>query len=133
MGAGHAKHIAIGDEGHAGLRSDGDGLVDGFERSDAHRAARTVDELDALGQNFIDAVAHERVGLAAADLHEHPVVGDAARDFGDDGVRDVLVAIFVQIFHLALPCMLRLAASPLGDFEIGIEFAFENAHCFETA
>src|SRR5208283_5020651 len=39
-------------------------------RDDAHRTAGTVDELDVHGQQVIDAVPVDRVGVTAADLHQ---------------------------------------------------------------
>ena len=39
---------------------------------DAHRAAGAVDHLDLVGEQLVDAVPDDRVGLAAADLHDRP-------------------------------------------------------------
>ena len=82
--------------GHGGDR---DGLVDGFERRDADRAAGTVDEFERWRQQFVDAVAHEGVGLAAADLHQDPGAGDGGGDFGDEGAGELRIAILVDELH----------------------------------
>ena len=49
LGAGNAQHVAEGAEDDAGLRGDGQRLVDQFERRDADRAAGAVNHLDAGG------------------------------------------------------------------------------------
>src|ERR1019366_6628842 len=71
-GAGDAEHVAVGDEGHAGHGGDGDGPIDDVERGHADGAAGSVDEFELPREKLIDAVAHERVGLAAADFHQDP-------------------------------------------------------------
>ncbi len=45
-------------------------VVDPPHRDHAHRAARAVHELDRLGQVVVHAVAVDRVGVAAAHLHD---------------------------------------------------------------
>ena len=98
-GAGNAEHVAVGDEGHAGHGGDGDSLVDDLERSDADRAAGSMDEFELRREKLIDAVAHEGVGLAAADFHENPGTGDGGGDFGNERAGELGVAILVDEFH----------------------------------
>ena len=70
VAAGHAHHVAERREDHPGVLGDGDGVVDPAHRDHAHRAARAVHQLDAVGQHVLDAVAVDRVGVPAAHLHE---------------------------------------------------------------
>ena len=78
--------------------------VDHLQRGDADRAARAVDQLDARREQLVDAVLDDRVGLAAADLHQRPRPG---RDPGDR--REQLlagqrrVAVLVEVLHGAWP------------------------------
>ena len=57
--AGHAQHVAVGDEDDVGSRCQGNRLVDDLDRRDADRAARPVDERDLLRQHLVDAVLEE--------------------------------------------------------------------------
>ena len=68
----HAQHVAERAEDDVGPRGDLDRLVDHLERRDADRAARAVDQRDLRRQQLVDAELDDRVGLAAADLHERP-------------------------------------------------------------
>ena len=81
------------------MDGDRDGLVDHFERRDADRAAGAVHQFDLRRQQFVDAVAHQGVGLAAADFHQHPGTGDGAADFGHERLRELRVAILVEELH----------------------------------
>ena len=98
-GAGDAEHVAVGDQDHAGHGGDGDGLVDDFERRDADRAAGSVNQFELRRQQLVDAVAHERVGLAAADFHQDPGARDGGGDFGNKGAGELGIAILVDEFH----------------------------------
>ena len=82
LAAGHPQHVAERTEDHLGAGGDVEGPVDDLQRGDAHRAPGPVDELDGVGQELVDAVADDRVGLAAAHLHDRP---------GSCGVRGDLV------------------------------------------
>ena len=64
----------------SGRAAMGQGAVDGLQGGDAHRAAGSVHEGDLVGQHLVDAVTQDRVGLAAADLHDHPGAGDGRLD-----------------------------------------------------
>ena len=76
-----------------GSLRDGDPVVDAAHRDHAHRAARAVHELDVGGQQVVDAVLVDRVGVAAADLH-HLVVA-ARLDGGEDLARQHLAELGV--------------------------------------
>ena len=60
-----------------------------------------VHQLEPLGQQIVDAVAHDGVRLAAADLHEHPAPGDHAAQLGEDCLGAPPVAEFVDVLHRA--------------------------------
>ena len=64
------------------VAGDRDAVVDPAHRDHADRAAGAVDELDVGGQQVVDPVLVDRVGVAAADLH-HLVVA-ARLDRGED-------------------------------------------------
>ena len=57
-------------------------VVDPAHRDHADRAARPVDQLDLIGQQVVDPVPVDRVGVAAADLHQ--LVVAAGLDQGGD-------------------------------------------------
>jgi len=48
------------------------GAIHRFERRDADGAPGAVHELHTARQELVDAVPHDRVRLAATDLHDHP-------------------------------------------------------------
>ena len=51
-------------------RGDFQGLVDQLQGRDTHRASGAVDQVEALGQELINAEFDDGVGLAAAYLHQ---------------------------------------------------------------
>jgi hypothetical protein len=58
-----------------------------------------VDQFELGREEFIDAVAHQRLGLAAADFHENPGAGDSGGDFGNEGAGELWIAILVDEFQ----------------------------------
>ena len=70
VGAGDPHHVAEAGEDHAGLPRQGDPVVDPAHRDHADRAAGPVDQLDVVGEQVVDPVLVDRVGVAAADLHQ---------------------------------------------------------------
>ena len=60
---------------------------------------RAMDKFDLLRQQMIQAVLDDAVGLAAANFHQHPGLGDRPPDFVDDFFGKRLIAIFIEIFH----------------------------------
>ncbi len=81
VAAGHPHHVAERREDDAGRLGDRDGVVDPAHRDHADRAARAVHQLHRRGQDVLDPVPVDGVGVAAAHLHELEVV--AAGEFGD--------------------------------------------------
>ena len=106
----NAHRIAEGREDHLRMLGDFDAIIDPAHRQHAHRAAGAVDELDFPGHHFVQPVPEDRVGMAAADLHDierladgrrgsrHRVANLAKQPLGENGI-----AKFVGIFHRASP------------------------------
>jgi hypothetical protein len=74
-------------------------LVDAADRQDADGAAGTVDHPHVLRQEIDDAVAEDRMRMAAAELHQ--VVGarriGGGSDVGGDVARQRAIAEFVDV------------------------------------
>ena len=51
--------------------------------------------------DIVDAVAHQGVGLAATDLHEHPGTGGVAADAFGQGAGDAVVGVAAKGGFLA--------------------------------
>jgi hypothetical protein len=60
-------------------------------------------EFDTLRQQFVNAVAHDGVGLAATNLHQYPRMACNLADLSRQGQCNALVAIFIKIFHVEKP------------------------------
>ena len=73
----HAHRVAEGGEDDLRMLGDRDAIVDASHRQHADRAAGAVHQLDLSWQHALDAVAEDRMGMAAADLHDvqRPSVG----------------------------------------------------------
>ena len=99
LAAGHAQHVAERAEDHVGPRRDLQRLVDDLERGDADRAAGSVDQLDAVGQQLVEAVPDDRVGLAAADLHHRPGVLGRGVDVVEQPLGQRGVLELVEVLH----------------------------------
>ncbi len=110
--AGHAQHVAEGAERDVGSRGDRDRAVDELERRHAHRAARAVDELHRVGQQLVHPELEDRVGLAAAHLHERPAACRGVADPPNHGGNRLGVAVLVDVAHHA--------ASPPGGSSAGV-------------
>ncbi len=78
---GHPHHVAERREDDAGLLGQPHRVVDAAHRDDAHRAPGPVHQLDGFGQQVLDAVPVDGVGVPAAHLHELELV--AAGQLGD--------------------------------------------------
>ena len=116
--AGHAHGVAEGREDHMLLLGNGDAIVDPPHRQDADRASRPVHQFDLLRQHALDAVAKDRVGVAAADFHdvEGPLGrnfhrSDQRLDFVHESAGLGAIAEFVEVFHAASP--LVVAGPPI--------------------
>jgi hypothetical protein len=77
--AGHPQHVAVGAEDHLGAAGQLQGRIDGGRRRHAHRAAGPVDQPQPRRQQLVQPPAHDRVGLAAAHLHQRPGAGHTGR------------------------------------------------------
>ena len=76
-----------------------DGLLDGFEGCHADRTAGAVHKLDLRRDQLVNPIAHQRVGLATADFHEHAGPRDTPGKVRDQSAGNARVAIFVKILH----------------------------------
>ena len=106
--------------------------VDHLERRDADRASGAVDHLDLVGQQLVDAVADDRMGLAAADLHDRPAAGGGLMDLVEQSAGEIGVAEFVEVLHrrhLFLCCDAGLLR---GQLEPVAELLFEDAELLEV-
>ena len=100
LAAGHTHHVAERGEDHPRRLGDGDRVVDSSHRDDTYGTARAVHELDALGQDMLDAVAVDRVRVTTADLHElEEVVTGQLGDARDQRTRRNRIPILVDVFH----------------------------------
>ena len=98
---GNAHHVAEAGEDHVVLSRHRDPVVHPAHRDHADRAARAVNQLDVLGEQVVEAVLVDGVGMAAADLH-HLVVAAGLDRFEDllcERLPDPGVAILVDELH----------------------------------
>ncbi len=95
----HPEHIAEGAEDHLGTPRDLQRLVDELDRGHADWTAGTVDQADARRQQFIDAEAHDGVGLAATDFHECPRTGGDAMNGLRVAAGRLWIPILINEFH----------------------------------
>src|SRR5581483_8720886 len=95
----HTQHVAERAEDNVRTAGNGVGLVNHLQRGDAHRAARAVHQFNSFGQQEVEAVFHDRVRLSAADFHDHPGPGLDAADLVHHLARQLLVPVFVKVFH----------------------------------
>src|SRR5271165_317939 len=106
-GARNAQHVAIRNECQVGTCGKLQSLVDHFQGSDTDRAPRPVNQFHFPGQKLVDAVAHDGMGLAAANLHQHPRASYALADLLRERAGNLLVTILVEVFHSTVsggPC-----------------------------
>ena len=109
-----------------GMRSDGQRLVNHLQRGHAHRTAGAVHQLNLGRKNFVNAIAHQRVRLAAADFHQHPRAGDAPRNRGNQRPRQAGVAILVNVLHGRKTGILIAASSDPGQVVSQREGGFKS-------
>ena len=76
-------------------------IIDAADGQDADRTAGAMHIADVSGQQVLDAIAEDGVGMAAAKFHDGVMPGCAR--LASDGVREPLrqlaVAKFIDIFH----------------------------------
>ena len=82
-----------------------------FKRRHADRTTGSVDQFHAGRQQFVQPVAHQRMRLAAAHLHQHQWPGYFSGDPFGDCKGDLRIAIFVDEFHGANPSSARAPIS----------------------
>ncbi len=99
VGPGNTEHIAKRTKDDVGSRGDRLSPVNRLQRGHADRTARPVNQLDAVRQERVEAVLHDAVRLAAADLHDGPGPGRGPPDRGQQLFGRHAVAIFIEIFH----------------------------------
>ena len=75
VAARHPHHVAIGAQDDFRTAGEFDRHVEPADRQHADRAAGTVDHIDVGRQQVFDAVAADRVGVAAAELHDGVACG----------------------------------------------------------
>jgi hypothetical protein len=95
----HAQHVPERAEHDSFAPRQRDGFVDQVDRRDADRAPRSVDQGEVRGQELIDAVAEDGVGLAAADFHDGPWPRDSGANGARQAARLFRVAEFVEELH----------------------------------
>ena len=102
----HAQAVAVAADDHLGaLEGQRNGHVDAPDRQHAHRAAGAVDHAHLCRQQVGDTVARDRVGVAAAELHEGVIARrlDLGADGGGEPLCQRAVAELVDVFHSAAP------------------------------
>jgi hypothetical protein len=86
---------------------------------DADRATRAVDHADVLGQQFVDALADQGVGLAAADFHQRPGTGRGGVDLGQESPGESGVAVLAEVLSRPDPPLSSPVWSASGDCSHG--------------
>src|SRR5271166_5619729 len=97
----HAHHVGIGAQRDAWPPGESDSVIDPPHREHADRATGTVDHAQIGRQQVLDAIARDRVGVAAAELHER--IAALRLHFSGDRRGKVAgeraVTVFIDIFH----------------------------------
>jgi hypothetical protein len=106
----HPHHVPEAGEDHVLLRKR-DPVVDASHRNHAHRAARTVHELDVGREQVVDPVLVDRVGVPAADLHELVMAAGLhlRQDLPSDHLAKLRIAELVDESHRAFPARAAIA------------------------
>jgi hypothetical protein len=101
----HAQHVAIGAERHALFLRQPDRHVEPAHRQHADGAAGAVDHPHLRRQEVGHAIAEDRVGMPAAELHQTVLAVGAhlRRDLGGKPAGERLVAEIVHVFHDVAP------------------------------
>jgi hypothetical protein len=101
----HPQHVAIGAERHALFLRQPDRHVQAAHRQHADGAARTVDHPHLRRQEVGHAIAEDRVGMPAAELHQtvFAVGRTSAAISGGEPAGQRLVAEIVHVFHGVAP------------------------------
>ncbi len=99
----HAHRVGVGAQDEARARRELDRVVDAPDRQHADRAAGTVDHVDVGRQQVLEAVARDRVRVAAAEFHQVVAAPGPcfAGDRAGERARELAVAEFVDVLHAA--------------------------------
>ena len=76
----NAQHVSIGTKNNIFTTSYFHRSIEHFHRRYAHRASRPMDNSDRRGQQLINAVLENCVGLPSANLHHRPILRRDASD-----------------------------------------------------
>jgi hypothetical protein len=96
----NTHHVAIGRQNHPVPLGQFERIVEPPHRQHADRAPRPMDEADIAGHQILHAIAEDRVGMPAAELHEgiSPVGPGLARDGAGKALREGRIAEFETYF-----------------------------------
>src|SRR5262249_29540363 len=111
----HAEHVPERGEDDVRAARDRMGAVDHLERGDADRTARPVHELHVRRQHAVDAVAHDRMRLSSAHLHQHPWARRGGGDLTGQGGGEVAVAVLVEVPHGGSRSAVSSAVCPISS------------------
>mmetsp|Transcript_18256 Transcript_18256/g.43898 ORF Transcript_18256/g.43898 Transcript_18256/m.43898 type:complete len:229 (-) Transcript_18256:65-751(-) len=110
LGAGHAHRVAKGREDDTGLIRDRHAVVHAAHRQHAHGAARAMHELERGRDQVLQRITKDRVGVAAAHLHDLQRAFTAraqalgrAGNFAQQRARGQRIAEFIDVLHGVLP------------------------------
>ncbi len=96
-----AQHVAETGEDHVRRVCDRDAVVDAAHRQHAHRTAGSMHELDRVGEQAVDPVAVDRMGVPSADLHQLVRASglDQRADLAGEGATELCVAELLDEPH----------------------------------
>ena len=103
----HAQGVAVAAQDCSVFQGQLHRQVDASNRQHADRAAGAVDHAHVVGQQLADPIAGNRMGVAAAELHE-PVGAVWMGFFADacgDALSQLAVAVFIDVLHEASRCV----------------------------
>src|SRR6478672_7068954 len=75
------------------------GLVDHFQRRNAHRTTGPMHKFHFGRQQVIKAILNDGVCLTAAHFHQDPRFGNNAAELANDFLGERFVTVLVEIFH----------------------------------
>ena len=95
-----------------------------------------MDEMSGMSMEGIKnmsmmGLAHDGVGLAAADFHQDPIARSAVGSFLSQGPRDAFIAILVDVFHACLVGSAWLELLRISQSFRRTQFILEYAHLFQ--
>ncbi len=125
--AGYPQHVAVRGEDHLWQGGQCNGLVHLFERGHAHRAARTMNQVDLRRQHLVETRFDDGMRLSPAHLHQCPVAGDCFCEIGEQFLTELCVAVFIDVFHSNTVGARYIV--PLSFFPQRLDLP-EQFHCF---